>query len=105
MIYKNSYFCNYEKEPASQLYPLVHGGVSRHHLLFRHDNLIRWIKAGFTIRKQEKQIEWYNKEIVDLDKQIEAMSTDRDTLEKYARETFLFAEPGDDVYLIPDDTK
>lgn len=72
---------------------------------FRHDNLIRWIKAGFTIRKQEKQIEWYNKEIADLDKQIEAMSTDRDTLEKYARETFLFAEPGDDVYLIPDDTK
>ena len=72
---------------------------------FRHDNLIRWIKAGFTIRKQEKQIEWYNKEIADLDKQIEAMSTNRDTLEKYARETFLFAEPGDDVYLIPDDSK
>jgi len=71
----------------------------------RHDNLIRWIRAGFTIRKQERQIEWYHKEIADLDKQIEAMSTDRDTLEKYARETFLFAEPGDDVYLIPDDTK
>ena len=71
-------------------------------LFFRHDNLFRWIGAEFTIRKQEKQIEWYNKEISELDKQIEAMSTDRDTLEKYARETFLFAEPGDDVYLIPD---
>lgn len=74
-------------------------------LFFRHDNLIRWIRAGFTIRKQERQIEWYNKEISDLDKQIEAMSTDRDTLEKFARETFLFAEPGDDVYLIPDDNE
>ena len=74
-------------------------------LFFRHDNLIRWIRAGFTIRKQERQIEWYNKEISELDKQIEAMSTDRDTLEKFARETFLFAEPGDDVYLIPDETK
>jgi cell division protein FtsB len=72
-------------------------------LFFRHDNLIRWIKAGLTIRKQEKQIEWYDAEIKELDKQIEAMSTDRDTLEKYARERFLFAEPGDDVYLIPDD--
>lgn len=71
----------------------------------RHDNLIRWIRASFTIRKQERQIEWYKREISDLDKQIEAMSTDRDTLEKFARETFLFAEPGDDVYLIPDDTK
>ena len=72
---------------------------------FRHDNLIRWIRAGFTLRKQEKQIEWYNKEISELDKQIEAMSTNRDTLEMYAREHFLFAEPGDDVYLIPDETK
>ncbi len=72
-------------------------------LFFRHDNLIRWIKAGLTIRKQEKQIEWYDAEIKELDKQIEAMSTDRDTLEKYARERFLFAEPGDDVYLIPND--
>ena len=70
---------------------------------FRHDNLIRLIKAGFTIKKQEKQIEWYDAEIKELDKQIEAMSTDRDTLEKYARDRFLFAEPGDDVYLIPDD--
>lgn len=74
-------------------------------LFFRHDNLIRWIRAGFTIRKQERQIEWYNKEISELDKQIEAMSTDRDTLEKFARETFFFAEPGDDVYLIPDDNE
>lgn len=72
---------------------------------FRHDNLIRWIKAGMTIRRQEKQIEWYNKEISELDKQIDAMSTNRDTLEKYARERFLFAEPGDDVYLVPEDSK
>jgi len=72
-------------------------------LFFRHDNLIRWIKAGMTIRRQEKQIEWYNKEIKDLDAQIEAMSTNRDTLEQYARERFLFAEPGDDVYLVPEE--
>ena len=74
-------------------------------LFFRHDNLIRWIKAGMTIRRQEKQIEWYNKEISELDKQIDAMSTNRDTLEKYARERFLFAEPGDDVYLVTEDSK
>lgn len=67
---------------------------------FRHDNVIRWIRAGFTIRKQEKQIEWYNSRIKSLDEQIESMSTDRDTLEKYAREHFLFAEPGDDVYIV-----
>lgn len=67
---------------------------------FRHDNIIRWIRAGFTIRQQEKQIEWYNDQIESLDEQIEAMSTDRDTLEKFARENFLFAEPDDDVYVV-----
>ena len=74
-------------------------------LFFRHDNLIRWVKAGLTIRRQERQIEWYKKEISELDKQIDAMSTNRDTLEKFARERFLFAEPGDDVYLVPEDSK
>ena len=72
---------------------------------FRHDNLIRWIRAGFQIRQQKRQIEWYKQEISELDSQIDAMSTNRDTLEKFAREQFLFAEPGDDVYIIPDETK
>lgn len=67
---------------------------------FRHDNIIRWIHAGFKIRQQEKLIERYHSRIKSLDEQIESMSTDRDTLEKYAREHFLFAEPGDDVYLV-----
>ena len=72
---------------------------------FRHDNIIRWIGAGFTISKQEKQIERLEKDIAELEERIDAMSTDRDTLEKYARETYLFAEPGDDVHIIPDDTR
>ncbi len=68
----------------------------------RHDNVIRLVKARLDIRKQEKQIELYKGEISDLEEQIEAMSTNRDTLEKYAREKFRFAEPGDDVFIIPD---
>ena len=28
------------------------------------------------------------------------MKENRDTLERYAREEFFFAEPGDDVYII-----
>lgn len=65
-----------------------------------HDNLFDWIHAGVVIRQQHRQIERYEAEIKDLDRQIESMSTDRDTLEKFARETFLFAEPGDDVFVV-----
>ena len=36
----------------------------------------------------------------ELDKRIRMMSDDKDTLEKYAREHFGFAAPGDDVYIM-----
>ncbi|MBQ0150356.1 MAG: septum formation initiator family protein [Bacteroidales bacterium] len=64
-----------------------------------HDNIFDWIHAGVVIHRQHRQIERYEAQIKDLDRQIESMSTDRDTLEKFARERFLFAEPGDDVYV------
>ena len=67
---------------------------------FRHDNLIRWIRAGFTIRKQEKQKEFYEADIARLKDEVKSLTTDKDTLEKFAREKFLFSEPGEDVYVI-----
>ena len=57
-------------------------------------------EAGVTLRRQERQIEQYRQENEDLDRQIQMMTGDRDTLERYAREQFYFAEPGDDVYII-----
>ena len=64
------------------------------------DSLLRWAKAGIEIRRQRNQIEQYRKEIASMDRQIRMLSTDRDTLEKFTRETFHFAAPGDDVYLL-----
>lgn len=68
----------------------------------KRDNLIRWIGAGFTISRQNRQIELYKQEIKELDRQIESLSTDKDSLETFARENFYFAVPGDDVYIIED---
>ena len=64
------------------------------------DCLVRWAKAGLEIRRQRNQMEVYRKEIAAMDKQIRMLSTDRDTLEEFSRETFHFAAPGDDVYLL-----
>lgn len=65
----------------------------------RKDSVIRWIETGFTIRKQKAQIEWYQNEIGKLDSRIDKLSTQRDSLETFAREKFHFSEPGEDVYL------
>lgn len=68
--------------------------------LSRTGNVFRWAQAGLTLRRQHRQIELYNEEIRSLDEQVHSLSTNRDTLEQFAREHFHFAEPGEDVYLI-----
>ena len=64
------------------------------------NTFVHWIKAGLEIRRQEKMIENYQRENAELDRRIDMMKTDRDTLEKFAREQFYFAAPGEDVYIV-----
>lgn len=64
------------------------------------NNIVRWIKAGFEIRNQERMIGKYNAEIQDMNRQIHGLTSNKDSLEMAARENFGFAEPGDDVYVI-----
>lgn len=64
------------------------------------NNIVRWIKAGFEIRNQERLIERYGAEIKDMDRQIHGLTSNKDSLEQFARENFGFAEPGDDVYIV-----
>lgn len=69
-------------------------------LFLKTDNVIRWIEAGVTIRRQEKQIEYYRNEIERLDKEATMLVSDRDSLEKFARENYDFAKEGEDVYIV-----
>ena len=64
------------------------------------NNIVRWVRAGAEIKRQDKLIEKYNKEILEMDFQIHGLTSDKDSLERYARENFGFAEPGDDVYVV-----
>jgi len=66
----------------------------------KRDNLFRWVEAGLNIRRQEKQMEYYESDIARLKDEVRSLTTDKDTLEKFAREKFLFAEPGEDVYIL-----
>ena len=61
---------------------------------------IHWAKAGVEIKRQERQIREYEQEIERMDKRVDMLKTDRDTLEKFAREQFHFAGAGDDVCVI-----
>ena len=89
------------KEQRSFLrFAIVATAICALFLFVKKDNVVRWVQAGFTINRQERQIELYRKQNEALDRRINMMSTDKDTLETFAREEFKFAEPGDDVYII-----
>jgi cell division protein FtsB len=64
--------------------------------------ITHWIKAKAEIRRQEKQMEQYRREIEAMDKDINELKNNKDSLEKFAREQFHFAAPDEDVYLIKD---
>ena len=89
------------KEQRSFLrYAIVATALFLLFLLLKKDSIVTWVQAGFTLRQQDRQIEQYRRENEELDRRIRTMKGDRDTLERYAREQFQFAEPGDDVYII-----
>lgn len=71
-------------------------------LLGPGNNLINWIRSEIEIKEQTRLIRQYNSEIKAMDDSIRLLRSNRDSLEKYARESFHFAEPGDDVYIIED---
>ncbi len=63
------------------------------------NSVLNWIRAGVEIRRQEKRIEYYQKDIEKMNDQIHALKSNKDSLERFARENFNFAEPGDDVFI------
>ena len=69
-------------------------------LFFSHSSVLNWIRANVEIRRQERQMEKYRQEIDEMDAEIRALTDSKDSLEKFARETYHFAAPGEDVYII-----
>ena len=64
------------------------------------NTFIHWAKAAAEIRRQEKMIREYEEQNAEMDRRINMLKTDKDTLEKFAREHFNFAVPGEDVYIV-----
>lgn len=66
------------------------------------NTVIHWIGAGLETRHQEKMIEQYRQQNSEMETRLKMLKNDKDTLEKFAREQFNFAVPGEDVYVVED---
>ena len=69
-------------------------------LFLSHSSVLNWVRANIEIRRQERQMDKYRQEIDVMDAEIRALTDSKDSLEKFARETYHFAAPGEDVYII-----
>lgn len=66
----------------------------------RHNSLSQMIRCMSTLRDQQKQEIHYKEAIWNTDEQIRQLTSNKDTLEKFARENYYFQEDGEDVYII-----
>jgi cell division protein FtsB len=69
-------------------------------LFFAHNSVLSWIGATMEERNQQKEMARLQQEIEEMDREIKNLRDNPDTLETFARETYHFAAPGDDVYIV-----
>lgn len=69
-------------------------------LFFDQNNVVDRIKMSGEIRQLEKDREYYLEQIQIDSARLDELTTDRENLEKYAREQFLMKKPGEDVFVI-----
>lgn len=65
-----------------------------------NNNLIRWAGKCIDVIYQEKAIRQYKKEIKGLDDKMKELTSNKDSLEKYAREHYYFQEPGEEIFIV-----
>ena len=69
-------------------------------LFFAHNSVLNWIRASVEVKQQEKEMARLQSEIDAMEHEIDALRNNRDSLESFARDTYHFASPGDDVYIL-----
>lgn len=69
-------------------------------LLFDKNDLISQYQHRQKLKALEADKEYYKTEIIKIEKDILDLSTDREHLEKFAREKYLMKKDNEDVYVI-----
>ena len=67
---------------------------------FDKNNLIRWAKVNLNISEQRREIKYYQKEIEATDEKLNELSSNLDSLEKFAREQYYFKEEDEVVFIV-----
>lgn len=69
-------------------------------LFIDNNNAIKWVKNKYNIYQQERLIRQYREDIKMTDEKINELTSDLDSLEKYAREHYYFLKEGEEVFIV-----
>ena len=71
-------------------------------LFVDRNNLIRWAGDYLEVLRQERVIRQYGRDIEELDRKLDQLTSDRDSLEKFAREEYYYFHREDEEVFIVD---
>ncbi len=66
------------------------------------NNLIVWYRDLRQLADQNRQKVYFQNEIKQTEEKLKELTSNKDSLEKFAREEYLFHEAGEDIYVIED---
>ncbi len=69
-------------------------------LFFDSSSIVELSKVVINISKQESQKMYYKESIKLIDEKLNELSSNRDSLEKFAREQYYFKEDDEDIFII-----
>ncbi len=64
------------------------------------NNLFVWINDLNTVSTQERQKEHYRRAIKQTDEKLDELTSNKDSLEKFAREQYLFHQKDEEIFLV-----
>lgn len=64
------------------------------------NNIVRWCRDIVTVMRQEKVIRQYRKDIEAIDGKLRELTSDKDSLEKFAREQYYFQKKDEEVFIV-----
>lgn len=67
------------------------------------NDLISRFKLGAKLRNLNREKEYYQEKIADVQKDREELMTDRELLEKFAREKYLMKKETEDIFIIQEE--
>ena len=72
---------------------------------FDTNNLISWYRDLKQLAWQNRQKVYYQEAIRQADEKLNELTSNKDSLEKFAREQYLFHESGEDIYVVDDQSE